>query len=45
MSWFASRYVNLGLAKFFDAFNWTFDRTIRGYGWSVSFLIRISLIA
>ena len=42
--WFGSRYVNLALAKFFAGFNWTFDRTINGYGFGVSFLLKTSLV-
>jgi multidrug efflux pump len=42
--WFASRLVNLAFAKFFQGFNWTFDRTINGYGRGVSFLLKISVI-
>jgi multidrug efflux pump len=44
VGWFGSRFVNLGLAKFFQGFNWTFDRTINGYGRSVSFLLKTSVI-
>jgi multidrug efflux pump len=45
VGWFASRLVNLGFAKFFQGFNWTFDRTINGYGRGVSILLRASVIA
>jgi multidrug efflux pump len=43
--WFASRMVNWAFAKFFQGFNWTFDRTIAGYGRSVSLLIKLSVLA
>jgi multidrug efflux pump len=43
--WFGSGYVNLGLGKFFKGFNWTFDRTITGYGRCVSILLKASVIA
>ncbi|MCI0637591.1 MAG: efflux RND transporter permease subunit, partial [Gemmataceae bacterium] len=43
--WFGSKLVNLAFAKFFKGFNWAFDRTITGYGRSVSLLIKISVIA
>ena len=43
--WFGSRLVNAGFAKFFQGFNWTFDRTIAGYGRAVTLLIRASVIA
>src|SRR5262245_17085754 len=42
--WFTAHLVNKGFAKFFQGFNWTFDRTINGYGRVVSVLIRISVI-
>jgi len=43
--WIGASIVNLILAKFFQGFNWVFDRTINGYGRSVSLLLRISIIA
>ena len=43
--WFGSRFVNLAMARFFQGFNWTFDRTINGYGRCVSILIKTSVIA
>jgi multidrug efflux pump len=43
--WLGSRFVNLALGRFFQGFNWTFDKTINGYGRSVSFLLRVSVIA
>ena len=43
--WFGSHLVNLGFAKFFVGFNWTFDRTINGYGRAVTLLIRASAVA
>jgi len=43
--WFASGLVNRGFAIFFKGFNWTFDRTISGYGRGVSLLLRGSVIA
>jgi multidrug efflux pump len=42
--WFGSRVVNLALAKFFQGFNWTFDRTINGYGRGVSLLLKGSVV-
>jgi multidrug efflux pump len=43
--WFASHLVNFVLARFFQGFNWTFDRTINGYGRIVSLLLMTSVIA
>jgi multidrug efflux pump len=43
--WFGSGLVNVAFAKFFQGFNWTFDRTIAGYGRGVSLLIRGSVVA
>lgn len=43
--WIGGRLVNLFFAKFFKGFNWVFDRTINGYGRTVSLLLRISVIA
>ncbi len=43
--WFGSPFVNLGFAKFFKGFNWTFDRTITGYGRAVTLLVRASVVA
>src|SRR5262249_10566802 len=45
LGWFLSGLVNFGLGKFFQGFNWTFDRTINGYGRAVSLLLRVSVIA
>jgi len=42
--WFASRLVNLAFAKFFQGFNWTFDRTINGYGRGITLLLKASVI-
>jgi multidrug efflux pump len=42
--WFGSRLVNLAFAKFFQLFNWTFDRTIAGYGRGISILLKLSAI-
>ena len=42
--WFGSRLVNLAFAKFFQVFNWTFDRTINGYGRSITLLLKLSVI-
>ncbi|MHB8897783.1 MAG: efflux RND transporter permease subunit [Thermoguttaceae bacterium] len=42
--WIAARPVNMVLAKFFDGFNWLFDRTIAGYGRTVGLLLRLSAI-
>src|SRR5262249_57041670 len=36
--------VNLALSKFFKGFNWTFDRTINGYGRVVSLMLRVVAI-
>jgi multidrug efflux pump len=44
VGFFASKLINLGFAKFFKAFNWTFDRAIAGYGRVVTLLLRLSLI-
>jgi multidrug efflux pump len=43
--WFAAGLVNLAFAKFFKGFNWTFDRTIAGYGRGVSILLKASVVA
>jgi multidrug efflux pump len=43
--WFGSTLVNQGFAKFFQGFNWTFDRTINGYGRAVTMLLRATVIA
>jgi len=43
--WLAGKMVNWAFAKFFQGFNWTFDRTIAGYGHAVSLLIKLSVIA
>jgi len=45
IGWFASHVVNLAFAKFFQGFNWAFDRTINGYGRAVSLLLKTSVIA
>jgi multidrug efflux pump len=45
VGWLVARSVNLALAKFFQGFNWVFDRTINGYGRCVSLLIRVAVIA
>src|ERR1043166_5707527 len=42
--WFGARLVNLGFAKFFQGFNWTFDVTIQGYGRIVSLLLTVGVI-
>jgi len=42
--WFLGRTVNFAFAKFFQGFNWTFDRTIEGYGRTVTLLLRLSII-
>jgi multidrug efflux pump len=42
--WFLSALINKGLGKVFQGFNWTFDRTINGYGRVVSLLLRVSVI-
>jgi multidrug efflux pump len=43
--WFGSALVNRGFAKFFQGFNWTFDRTINGYGRAVTLMLRFSVVA
>ena len=53
--WFASRGSGCGMvprwpcesgvARFFAAFNWVFDRAINAYGCSVALILRLSLIA
>lgn len=43
--WLAAAVINRGLLVFFRGFNWTFDRTITGYGKSVDLLLRLSVIA
>jgi multidrug efflux pump len=42
--WFGSRLVNRAFAKFFQGFNWSFDRTIKGYGKGVSFALKLGFI-
>jgi multidrug efflux pump len=42
--WFAGKIVNQVLGAFFRGFNWTFDRTITGYGGTVKWLLRLSVI-
>ncbi len=42
--WFVSRIVNAALGKFFQGFNWIFDRTIAGYGRIVTLLLTLSII-
>jgi multidrug efflux pump len=42
--WFATKLVNAAFARFFQGFNWTFERTINGYGRSVSLLLKLSVI-
>ncbi len=42
--WFASRYVNRGLAVFFGGFNAVFDRISNAYGAGVRQLLRVSII-
>jgi multidrug efflux pump len=44
VGWVCARLVNLALGKFFKGFNWTFDRTINGYGRGVSLLLRMTAI-
>jgi len=43
--WFVARIVNLAFAKFFQGFNWTFERTINGYGRGITLLLKLSVIA
>jgi multidrug efflux pump len=42
--WFLSRLVNALLASFFAGFNWVFDRTIEGYGRTVSLMLRLAVV-
>ncbi|QVL34698.1 efflux RND transporter permease subunit [Telmatocola sphagniphila] len=42
--YFSTQAVNWLLSWFFLYFNWGFDKTIEGYGWSVNRMIRLSLI-
>jgi multidrug efflux pump len=44
LGWFASKLVNWAFAKFFQGFNWAFDRTINGYGRAVTLLLKLSVI-
>jgi multidrug efflux pump len=44
VGWFGSGLVNRGFAYFFKGFNWTFDRTITGYGGIIWVLLRTSVI-
>jgi multidrug efflux pump subunit AcrB len=43
--WLASKPVNWGLNRLFDGFNYAFDVTIKGYGWTVGWLLRTSVLA
>lgn len=43
--WFLSTFVNFALLRFFDAFNWFFNRLTNGYGVLVRGLLRLSVIA
>src|SRR5262249_47024447 len=45
VGWFVAHLVNRGLGVFFKGFNWTFDRTIAGYGRAVSLMLTLSVIA
>jgi multidrug efflux pump len=45
LGWLGAVFVNRFLGWFFSGFNWTFDRTINGYGRAVRVLLRISVIA
>jgi len=38
------RLINLSLGWFFKAFEWCFGGMIRAYGWSVGWLVRLTLI-
>jgi multidrug efflux pump len=42
--WFLSRPANWLLLRFFDGFNWIFDRVTAGYGKVVSGAIRIAVV-
>jgi multidrug efflux pump len=44
VGWLAARLVNGLLALFFQAFNWGFNRTIRGYGFVVGLFLRLSAL-
>src|SRR5262249_50214674 len=42
--WLAAGIVNLALGTFFKGFNWSFDRTIAGYGRVVGLFVRLSIV-
>jgi multidrug efflux pump len=44
VGWLVSQPVNALLGKFFDGFNWVFDRAIKGYGTAVAMLLRTCVI-
>jgi multidrug efflux pump len=44
LGWFLNRPVNRALVRFFDGFNWVFDRLANGYGRVVRSMVRISVI-
>ncbi len=44
LGWFIIRPVNWALGRFFEGFNWVFDRTTRAYGRTVGWGLRLSVI-
>jgi multidrug efflux pump len=44
VGWFVGGLVNWILGKFFQGFNWAFDRTINGYGRVVTLMLKLSVI-
>src|SRR5207249_5225760 len=44
LGWFLIRPVNLVLGKFFQGFNWVFDRATNAYGGIVGWALRLSVI-
>jgi multidrug efflux pump len=42
--WLLAKLVNRALGAFFGGFNWTFDRGINIYGWTVNLFLRLSVI-
>jgi multidrug efflux pump len=44
LGWFAIRRVNWALGRFFQGFNWLFDRSTQTYGRTVGWSLRLSTI-
>jgi multidrug efflux pump len=42
--WFVYGPINRVLLRFFDGFNWVFDRLTKGYGWLVRGTLRIAVV-